>query len=61
MNDNVAVRSIWPIPTEQGPAIRALLVDKSDPVLWPMTNDQAVDFAMALLEAVRFNKPPIVR
>jgi hypothetical protein len=54
MNDNI--RSIWPIPTDSGPAIRALLVDKGDPVLWPLTNDQAVDFAMALLEAVRFDR-----
>jgi hypothetical protein len=55
-DDTPEVRSIWPIPTEQGPAIRAIFSDKHDPVVWQLTPDEAVSFCMELLKASRFPK-----
>jgi hypothetical protein len=57
MNDNAPdLRSIWPIATVTGPAIRAVFSDKQEPVVWPLTPDQAVSFCMELLSAVQFPK-----
>ena len=55
-DDSPEVRSIWPIRTETGVAIRAIFSDKHDPVVWHLTPDEAVGFSLELLNAIRFPK-----
>lgn len=60
MNDNAQIRSVWPVATEKGPALRVLFAGKQEPHLQYLSHEQTVNCVIDLLDALKFGGLPKV-